>query len=101
PTPIDISTLSLPDALPISHRREEVLRQHRGLAHRVLRVGDAEAAGALAGQVRNRGVVARGPGALDDAVLVLDAQVRADRHAASRSEEHTSELQSRFDLVCR
>src|SRR6266704_5271702 len=25
----------------------------------------------------------------------------ADRHAGTRSEEHTSELQSRFDLVCR
>src|SRR5699024_9093851 len=31
----------------------------------------------------------------------LDAAVLAGREAAARSEEHTSELQSRFDLVCR
>src|SRR5438067_6385693 len=31
----------------------------------------------------------------------LLASARARRAAAARSEEHTSELQSRFDLVCR
>src|SRR5438067_8204418 len=35
---------------------------------------------------------------LDDLPRQADAQPRAD---ADRSEEHTSELQSRFDLVCR
>src|SRR5207249_11456505 len=28
-------------------------------------------------------------------------KVRNERHCRARSEEHTSELQSRFDLVCR
>src|SRR5690349_23553471 len=40
----------------------------------------------------------------DDACLAADRAVRPDRHsdsAAGRSEEHTSELQSRRDLVCR
>src|SRR5207249_11488269 len=35
----------------------------------------------------------------DDARHVADASVVG--HAVHRSEEHTSELQSRFDLVCR
>src|SRR5699024_11324303 len=30
-----------------------------------------------------------------------DGQISADDRQAQRSEEHTSELQSRFDLVCR
>src|SRR5699024_12340783 len=32
---------------------------------------------------------------------VVDAQTAAHRIPKGRSEEHTSELQSRFDLVCR
>src|SRR5699024_12267736 len=72
PTPID--TLSLHDALPI------FLGAERGVAHalhrQLLRV---------VGQVRSGGV--------DDRVVVAAEKLR--------SEEHTSELQSRFDLVCR
>src|SRR5207249_9143036 len=46
----------------------------------------------------------------DDAKRPVDLRVRGDSHrlgwytrfrSPSRSEEHTSELQSRFDLVCR
>src|SRR5207249_10667480 len=36
-----------------------------------------------------------------DLVLPPDAIAREIRRIADRSEEHTSELQSRFDLVCR
>src|SRR5699024_11277013 len=36
-----------------------------------------------------------------DAVLVNELLVTSDRDFFERSEEHTSELQSRFDLVCR
>src|SRR2546428_6661874 len=38
---------------------------------------------------------------LHDAVSALDAQRGAIVQCADRSEEHTSELQSRSDLVCR
>src|SRR5437868_7727837 len=33
--------------------------------------------------------------------VVDGSSLRRGRHTANRSEEHTSELQSRFDLVCR
>src|SRR5207249_9059675 len=39
-------------------------------------------------------------GRLADHVRLADARRREQQHAL-RSEEHTSELQSRFDLVCR
>src|SRR5438067_4643901 len=39
--------------------------------------------------------------AVGDARRPEDRERRADPHRALRSEEHTSELQSRFDLVCR
>src|SRR5699024_11707243 len=38
---------------------------------------------------------------LDDAALDAIAREAGARLVAQRSEEHTSELQSRFDLVCR
>src|SRR5699024_11856292 len=34
-------------------------------------------------------------------LLAVTKIVKVDIHVFSRSEEHTSELQSRFDLVCR
>src|SRR5712664_4436444 len=37
----------------------------------------------------------------EEAVLLEPADVAPDRHLRHRSEEHTSELQSRSDLVCR
>src|SRR5699024_12799604 len=44
----------------------------------------------------------RGDGArLHDDLTALDVLAHAVRGAGLRSEEHTSELQSRFDLVCR
>src|SRR5699024_12338868 len=33
--------------------------------------------------------------------LIKHEDIRGDLHMHTRSEEHTSELQSRFDLVCR
>src|SRR5690349_23150732 len=75
----EIYTLSLHDALPIFRR----LRRRRGEDHRAglqPRRGEARALGGPA--PRWRGAPAR---ALEGA----------------RSEEHTSELQSRRDLVCR
>src|SRR5438067_8511366 len=72
-------TLSLHDALPIYRR--EIARSGEENARRV---------GAAAGS--------------DAVVPVLDdrcARHRPRRLILLRSEEHTSELQSRFDLVCR
>src|SRR5207249_9551887 len=43
----------------------------------------------------------RSPGARGARVMLDAARLRADFPLLERSEEHTSELQSRFDLVCR
>src|SRR5438067_5866692 len=68
----EIYTLSLHDALPISESRRRAVRRGRRASRRRPR--------APSGSARRR---------------------RAPVGAAGRSEEHTSELQSRFDLVCR
>src|SRR5437868_10311556 len=73
PAPTEIYTLSLHDALPISR----LVERHA----EVLELGRDEV---LAILERDR----------QDVVILLE---RVER----RSEEHTSELQSRFDLVCR
>src|SRR5207249_9989977 len=100
PTPYP-SPLSLHDALPIFHG---------GLLR------DLERLGSRGGAVQHHLdlVIAHGPAArLDDVelgaglglrrdapILVLDDLAVLER-PSHRSEEHTSELQSRFDLVCR
>src|SRR2546430_7672298 len=71
----EIYTLSLHDALPICHHGPRVLQRC-----------------AAAGDARGRGAGRPGSGA--------DPQ-RADGGLADRSEEHTSELQSQSNLVCR
>src|SRR5207249_5026191 len=84
PSPTDIYPLSLHDALPISPGR---LNQ--------IEIGDVHAlllGEALRGPCRRAdGVIRYGLGRAGH--LRLDVRLR--------SEEHTSELQSRFDLVCR
>src|SRR5207249_10714769 len=87
PAPTDTYTLSLHDALPIFLQGAgDDLGRRRGVAvhqHDERRLGRDRVAG---GVQRLR----RDP-------------APAQRHdlAVARSEEHTSELQSRFDLVCR
>src|SRR5207249_11072630 len=85
PPPPPTHTLSLHDALPISrgdargHGREARLLLPEECGH-----GSADAHGEhCALRVRHR------------------PSTRLPRRASHRSEEHTSELQSRFDLVCR
>src|SRR3712207_7534137 len=74
----EIYTLSLHDALPIYSRRQHLRERH----HHVADVGGGE---------NDRPEPIR-----------LCAQVqKVDRRHAQRSEEHTSELQSRQYLVCR
>src|SRR5206468_10151206 len=71
----EIYTLSLHDALPIFGQRK----------HFLSRIGAADSDGAVVGAYRER-----------------SWRVQASRpHGVGRSEEHTSELQSRSDLVCR
>src|SRR5438094_6560521 len=64
---------------------------------------DLGAEGLLDGPLRlgdphERECLAHGRSAVDGAVRARDIRVRVDRR---RSEEHTSELQSPYDLVCR
>src|SRR5207249_11889176 len=87
PTP-EIYTLSLHDALPISlaggHRRntwQSVARQLMPDWQELLR----QRLSGLALAAEERG----------------DVHAELAAHLEERSEEHTSELQSRFDLVCR
>src|SRR5690606_39398504 len=99
PPPTAIYTLSLPDALPIScHHRPAEAAGHRAVALPAVLV-EEHAAGAggrtpdprahcRERTVRERRVVAAWP-----CCRRLDARCR--------SEEHTSELQSRENLVCR
>src|SRR5207249_11558808 len=74
PAPTEIYTLSLHDALPICTRPIPSASARRS----------------------GRRCAARAPSA-----PAPTARARRSPRRASRSEEHTSELQSRFDLVCR
>src|SRR2546422_8773444 len=75
----EIYTLSLHDALPISHRaaRAHTTRRDLGGVH------------AIHGFTRRTGDVH------------APLRYRSPASSSSRSEEHTSELQSRLHLVCR
>src|SRR5207249_9888686 len=92
------STLSLHDALPICRRPcprpenggREILPGVAGLRPEVRRPH------ALAPALRHAGSVPA-----DGARLLPAHYRRGPRSRPDRSEEHTSELQSRFDLVCR
>src|SRR5207248_11395491 len=93
-----ISTLSLHDALPISHKRVQQLLERRA---KMAVQGDIDWGFseiiAYASLV-NQGVLVRLSG--QDSRRGTFVQ----RHANivdARSEEHTSELQSPYDLVCR
>src|SRR5699024_11542711 len=86
-------TPSLHDALPIS--AGDGSREHGEI--RVVLTGESlHGTGAVDGDVSvlEEGVTAEGAGEHCDSAEVPSLVVR-------RSEEHTSELQSRFDLVCR
>src|SRR5207249_10867963 len=99
PHPTDTYTLSLHDALPIC--RSTILtrtcwprswRGSSGPPDRSRRTQEVTM------DFLSRTQVVTAFGAVALALFVLDL-VR--RRRLSRSEEHTSELQSRFDLVCR
>src|SRR5207249_11856773 len=87
--PTDIFSLSLHDALPIS--RYSQLRQF--FEAELQRLSDQ-------GQQRQAEILAKLE-QLDRDLRVTIEQSGNTVAAYIRSEEHTSELQSRFDLVCR
>src|SRR5207249_12317593 len=92
PPPPQIYTLSLHDALPIYRSTAQQFSQTSGEAqHRC--------AGVRRQTVRGTGssVHERPP----DVVRQRSQRLLRREPDAVRSEEHTSELQSRFDLVCR
>src|SRR5207247_4297806 len=85
PLPSELSTLSLHDALPIFRLVGEPVEALRLLEGRVVVVGEV------------RVDLPRHVAVLAPALVPH----RAEQVARLRSEEHTSELQSRVDLVCR
>src|SRR5207249_11962793 len=98
PSTPHIHTLSLHDALPISSRGSALAALSpfsRPAARIELRL-DSDGAGPLAPLFELLDAV---PETSD---LVAEFMLRDDAiRQLPRSEEHTSELQSRFDLVCR
>src|SRR5207249_10333016 len=89
PGPSATYTLSLHDALPI-WSVERVQKQAPEVVKRYQEQ--------LRERVKNAGLEMPG---LDDERLHKEIVYFADQARHFRSEEHTSELQSRFDLVCR
>src|SRR3712207_9559116 len=86
----EIYTLSLHDALPIFARLQEVVPARRRGGDEILAVAEPRGAprvrhGELEARVRRQ----------------LHRLRRELRHVRDRSEEHTSELQSRQYIVCR
>src|SRR5206468_9667283 len=82
-------TLSLHDALPISPEIKDP---------NDLLIGGRKVAGVLAEAREERVVLGIG---INVNIEAADLPQAVDMPATSRSEEHTSELQSRSDLVCR
>src|SRR5207249_12031679 len=86
-----ISTLSLHDALPICHIRRDFVRVHRNAhcKHKLFLQGDRLC------QLSRFTMLVRRHSYRRPRTLCRRS------YTTFRSEEHTSELQSRFDLVCR
>src|SRR5699024_12560749 len=92
PAPPALSTLSLHDALPIS----QVLGLSTGAGVALLKT-DVDS------DLKYRPPFLSNPARLQYAFHILQDLIQNSPYlrAKPRSEEHTSELQSRFDLVCR
>src|SRR5206468_11067295 len=95
PATTQSSTLSLHDALPI-FIAELAGDLPRAPIAKILGVGLAKNSGVRRGMVRDIDETTRSV-----AAALKDAERMAGARVPDRSEEHTSELQSRSDLVCR
>src|SRR5207249_11169608 len=97
-TTTDTYTLSLHDALPISPRQFENTpgEETRTWGHLSMS-GCAETSGRKNKEAR----ASSADLALESAASSSKNRTPRKARSALRSEEHTSELQSRFDLVCR
>src|SRR5699024_12575396 len=97
--PTDISTISLHDALPILESLVKYINKHIYNKRSALLV---IAEGAVSEENHALGLK---PKKHAEAIKIVDAIPELTgmqaRLTTLRSEEHTSELQSRFDLVCR
>src|SRR5207249_9896966 len=101
PTALALSPLALHDALPICALDDGAAALAEEIGRRPL-VADGYRRGAVAegeGEVERARLPPERAG-LDHATEAVGL-ARDGRGAELRSEEHTSELQSRFDLVCR
>src|SRR5207249_11352517 len=90
----DLYTLSLHDALPILTQviPETAQAIAEALGEKDFRISDL---------LRPKVSLRFGAHYLGEQVQMLGGNIPAALAAYNRSEEHTSELQSRFDLVCR
>src|SRR5699024_11718905 len=82
PPPTEAYTLSLHDALPISKRKNDRKRHYKPFPERNVNIENIQARNIFP-------------------VIQIPSMHHARWRRLLRSEEHTSELQSRFDLVCR
>src|SRR5207248_11598497 len=91
----DISTLSLHDALPICHVHHQIGADRIGDLAEAAEIDDAR----IGRAARDDNL---GPDLAGELVHLVEIDpVVIAAHAIGRSEEHTSELQSPYDLVCR
>src|SRR5699024_11280083 len=97
PSPTSLSPLSLHDALPISHFVKRTFVEVHCVWQRAVQIEDASYIGTA--RFESQTV----DHANQSIELVVGNQPNGLWFVANdkRSEEHTSELQSRFDLVCR
>src|SRR5690606_40811519 len=100
PPPRPSSALSLHDALPISVEIELAVADpgEMSIAQEVVATVYVERA---AHRAREKGDGMPAAHEIDDALRERGVEAREDAMHLGRSEEHTSELQSRENLVCR
>src|SRR5689334_24011709 len=95
PTTTDIYPLSLHDALPISARASCSAKRTRRAVARLVRSPSIMVD-------RHRSIVPHETASCSSQPLSQQVERDGVRHGGeARSEEHTSELQSQFHLVCR
>src|SRR5699024_12021626 len=94
--PPESYTLSLHDALPIFEAEERLAESYRAIGIAYLESAEYESAAEAFQNSRN--AMEHKNEEFQKDVMMYQAQAL---QLAGRSEEHTSELQSRFDLVCR